>query len=205
MSDAYARDPVELLVGDGFAMSKRTGGFVPRTIFYDEPTGNAAVKNGVAFFQDFGVPDPRQTFQALDEGYSPEITLADVVQFGEAWLLEHGFHYPQEVEPRKTEWVPIWPPMLRLVEVEPEWRSVDFEEDIAKREERWENEEYNRLIRRACPLCAAGQDLALIYETVREYVHGTKHSNAMPCPATRLHRARQTITEYLPERDEEVA
>jgi len=203
MSDTYVRDPVELLASDGFAMAGKVAGFIPKTIFYDEPTANAGVIIETAFFQDFGVPNPREMFNTIEEASSLEITLADVAQFGEAWLLQHGFHYPKEVEPRKSEWFPVWPPILHLVEIEPEWRSVDFEEDIAKREERWEREEYGRMIPRACPLCAAGQDLALIDGPERKYVHGKKHKDARPCAATRLHRARQTLAEYLP--DEEVA
>lgn len=205
MADNYVRDSVELSPDDGFAWAKRTSGFVPWSIFYDEPTANKAVVNPMAFFQVFGVPHPREIFRTIDEYVSMEITLADAVQFGEEWLLRNGFSYPREVERRKSEWLPIWPPLLRLVEVEPEWRSVDFEEDILKREERRKKEEDDKRIFKACPLCGKGADLAVIDEPRWEYVHGKEYQDKRPCAANELHRSRGTVTMWLQAPDEDVA
>lgn len=207
MTDTCARDPVALVADDGFAWSKRTSGFVPWTIFHDEPTANRAVKNPVAFFQTFGVPNPRELFRTIDEHLTLEITLADVYWYGKKWLLQNGFSYPEAFEPRKSEWVPIWPPMLTLVEVEPEWRSVDFEEDILRREERRKREELDRSISGTCPTCATTRDLAIMDIGPRHvYVHGQKYENARACRADNFHRERGTITTWLfASGDEDVA
>lgn len=199
MADSV-RDPVELVIDDGFAWGKRVGGFVPKTIFYKEETANTAAEIVPAFFQDFGVPHPREFFTTIDENVSLEMTLADIDQHGEKWLLQNGYHLPHEPEPLKTEWVPIWPPLLRLVEVEPEWRSVDFEEHIQRREERRKKEEFDRAISAACDLCATGRDLALRERKYSwEYCHGVKFDRVTPCGAEKFHIERGTVTTLLVE------
>lgn len=203
MGETYTRDPVELSTSDGFAYSGKTAGFIPRSIFYKEETANKAFKPLPGFFQDFGIPDPREKFWSIDEEYLLEITVADLCQFGERWLLSNGYHYPREERKVDSAWVPVWPPMLTLVQVEPEWRSVDFEEDILKREERKRTEELDREIRKTCSFCSNGFDLALMDGL--EYVHGSLYDKAVRCTADFLHEKRMTVARYLHEPRSETA
>lgn len=204
---AYVRDSVELLSTDRFAWSKRVMGFVPKTIFYKEETANSATKMQVFFFQDFGVPNPREIFWSIDEYTSLEATIADSLYNSQyERIIPVGFHRPVEVVARKSSWVPIWPPMLRLVVNEPEWRSVDFEEDRLKRKAVEEREAFDHLISRTCSLC--GKDLDLAYTYLGDdklFVHGVKYNDTRPCLAEALHKKRGTMTIYLPEPEEDVA
>lgn len=209
MSEQYARDPVILDPGDGFANAGRVGGFVPKTIFYDEPSANKAVTNEVAFFQDFGIPDPKQIFWSIDEHPYLEATMADMAvvvedQRGQRTVvfigLKPGFVTPRPVEPVESAWVPTWPPMLRLVRDEPEWRSVDWDEDRVAREERKRLEDYDRKIMAKCPRCAFQKNLVLWEKPKSPYLfaHGLRWSEDLPlCEAADLHKKRGTVVEYL--------
>ena len=205
---------------DSFAYSKRCAGFIPKTIFIKEPTASAIEKEEVIFFQDFGIPNPSELFISIDEAALPEITDADiydVFNLTARWsylrylsgkeqldikrdpikfLLENGFSVRHTKEKRPDNWwVPTWPAMIRLVEdPEPEWRSVDNPEAVARREERKRREDTDRAIARKCCLCATRKDLA-----IREgyFVHGHSYHRTLPCLAHEEHRKRDTIAHWL--------
>lgn len=195
-----SRDPVELLPSDAFAFAKRTSGFVPMTIFYEEETGNLAAGIPLAFFQDFSIGlSPQEAYRSIDEAMLMEITLSDLRAHDEGWLFSNGYYYPADHRYKETEWIPLWPPMLHLVESEPEWRSTDFEEDIKKREVRRQREDAEAAIASACPRCAAKRDVWLMtVKTYRlAYVHVKEPGRASLCHAHELHDKRGTISNLL--------
>jgi len=202
-----SRDPVELLPSDGFAHSGRVAGFIPKTIFYKEETANSAVEIPVSFFQDFGIPDVRQIFYSIDEHPYMEMTLADIVDRGEGWLLQNGFCPPGDIAVRKSEWIPIWPPMLYLVEEEPAWRSVDFEESRIARKIRQRREALDREIANRCLLCGRNRSDLAIAEIAGKYrvVHGLVYEEAVMCDSEGLHKTRDTVMGKLIPGKEEVA
>lgn len=220
------RDIDILYHSDSFAYSKRTQGFIPKTIFIKEPTAAVDLKAETVFFQDFGVPNPSELFFSIDES-SPllEITTADVydvvnrvgrweylrwVPYEEqpkkkdviAFLIDNGYSTMKEhVKKAEDFWVPTWPAMLSLVEDEPEWRSVDSDEARIKREERKRREDFDRAIAEKCGLCKSVKDLAK-----REgwFVHGKQYFEAVPCLADPEHQKRRTMAPWLQNPEEKV-
>ncbi len=210
---------------DQFAYSKRTSGFVPKTIFINEPTASADKKKEVIFFQDFGIPNPSQIFISIDEAALPEITDADIYDvfnyFGRwsfirdlsdqerlkirmdpvEFLLRNGFSDRNNAPGKKPEnwWIPTWPAMLTIAEdPEPEWRSCDSGEAFIRREERKRLEEFDRKIRSVCNRCSILKNLA-IRDT--DFVHGRLYDHVTPCLARELHYKRGTIAPRLSKRE----
>jgi hypothetical protein len=210
--------------GDGFAFSKRTNGFVPKTIFIKEFSADPRIERVVMFFQEFGVPSPKDLWWSIDEPAEREITWSTVydlhnklggfsgVDLGSfllskgspereiAWLLAHGYVLPSEGGQSSNQYAPVWPPRPELVVDDPEWRSFVTDEAQEEADRRFWNLEINSRVRKACPMCAEGVGLIILD---LEYVHWTtKSRQCVPCGAAKIHRERKTLAkEFLTNHD----
>lgn len=203
---------------DRFAFSKRTQGFVPRTIFIHDQSAEKRYEKPVLYFQEFGVPNPKELWNSIEEAEIKEITPSviydlfhkdlefpfdrnEVAFMGSeviSFLNSLGYYLPPPERKLEGKYIPLWPPRPVLLTDEPEWRSLEFQEDREARERRFWNKEIEKSILKSCELCARKVTLFNVLPDPLCYVHaGTLSNLYRTCGAQKIHYKRKTLALWV--------